>query len=188
MAAFDEKQNMQILIGCAHIIGSIVTYLIFGYLLMLMGRWDQEKTLREISAEISVTSGIKISVDDLDRDEHAPTVMRFYNEKFSDELFKNKISDFFGVIRTLWSWQAIIVQALILVIVFWYTVTDSVGYATYAWLLVGVAIFAWLINVFITQSCKLLTGRRPGQAKAARALALSQCGKSHKKRADNSNE
>ncbi len=40
---------MQILIGCTHIIGSIVTYLLFGYLLMLMGRWEQEKTLREIS-------------------------------------------------------------------------------------------------------------------------------------------
>jgi hypothetical protein len=97
--------------------------------------------------------------------------MKFYAEKFSSELFTNKMSDFFGVIRTLWGWQSIIVQVLILVIVFWYIITSGLDNAVYAWSLVGFSIFSWIINVFMTQSCKILTGRSPGQAKAGRKKA-----------------
>jgi hypothetical protein len=171
IVAFDEKNNMEILIGFAHIIGSIITYLMFGYVLMLMNTWSQDQALKQIAEEVSVTSGIKINVEDLDKEEHAPTLMKFYTEKFSSELFKNKMSDFFGVIRTLWSWQSTIVQFLILTIVIWYTITNSIDNAVYAWLLVGFSIFSWVINVFVTQSCKILTGRSPGEAKAGRKQA-----------------
>ena len=169
--AFDETHNMQILIGFAHIIGSIITYLMFGYVLMLMNTWERHKTLKQMAEQVSVTSGIKINVEDLDKAEHAPTLMKFYAEKFSSELFKNKMSDFFGVIKTLWGWQSTIVQVLILTIVIWYTITNSIDNAVYAWLLVGFSIFSWIINVFVTQSCKILTGRSPGQAKAGRKKA-----------------
>jgi hypothetical protein len=162
---------MEILIGFLHIIGSIITYLIFGYVLMLMNTWERAKILKQIAQEVSVTSGTKISADDLDKEEHAPTLMKFYAEKFSSELFTNKMSDFFGVIRTLWGWQSIIVQVLILVIVFWYIITSGLDNAVYAWSLVGFSIFSWIINVFMTQSCKILTGRSPGQAKAGRKKA-----------------
>ena len=162
---------MEILIGFLHIIGSIITYLIFGYVLMLMNTWERAKILKQIAQEVSVTSGTKISADDLDKEEHAPTLMKFYAEKFSSELFTNKMSDFFGVIRTLWGWQSIIVQVLILVIVFWYIITSGLDNAVYAWSLVGFSIFSWVINVFMTQSCKILTGRNPGQAKAGRKKA-----------------
>jgi hypothetical protein len=162
---------MEILIGFLHIIGSIITYLIFGYVLMLMNTWERAKILKQIAQEVSVTSGTKISADDLDKEEHAPTLMKFYAEKFSSELFTNKMSDFFGVIRTLWGWQSIIVQVLILVIVFWYIITSGLDNAVYAWSLVGFSIFSWVINVFMTQSCKILTGRSPGQAKAGRKKA-----------------
>jgi hypothetical protein len=162
---------MEVLIGFLHIIGSIITYLIFGYVLMLMNTWERAKILKQIAQEVSVTSGTKISADDLDKEEHAPTLMKFYAEKFSSELFTNKMSDFFGVIRTLWGWQSIIVQVLILVIVFWYIITSGLDNAVYAWSLVGFSIFSWVINVFMTQSCKILTGRSPGQAKAGRKKA-----------------
>ena len=175
---------MAILIGLSHIVGSTVTYLIFGYLLMLLGKRERAATLKQVSAEIFVTSGVKISVDDLDKDEHAPSLMRFYDEKFSNVLFKNQISDFFGVIRMLWGWQAMIVQVLILVIVLWCTVTDGINYLAYAWLLVGFAIFSWFINTLISQSWKILTGRNPGQAKAARKAA-AQWLENNKKLADN---
>jgi hypothetical protein len=128
---------MEILIGIAHIIGSIIIYLIFGYVLMLINAWEQDQTTKQIAAELSVTSGIKISADDLHKEEYAQTLMEFYTEKFNSELFKNKLSDFFGVVRTLWGWQAIIVQVLILMIVLWYTITVNIDNAVYAWLIVG---------------------------------------------------
>jgi hypothetical protein len=161
---------MEILIGIAHILGSVVVYLIFGYVLMLFNAWEQEKTTKQMANEVSVTSGIKISASDLNKEEHAQTLMEFYTEKFNSELFKNKMSDFFGVIRMLWGWQAIIVQVLILISVFWYTVADNIDNAVYAWLIVGFSVVSWLVNIFITTTSKILTGRSPGQAKAARKV------------------
>ena len=141
---------MEILIGIGHITGSIIIYLIFGYVLMLINIWEQEKTTRQTAQEVSVTSGINISATDLNKEEYVPTLMKFYTEKFNPELFKNRMSDFFGIIITLWGWQAILVQALILVIVLWYTVTDNINNAIYAWLIVGFSVLSWFVNIFIS--------------------------------------
>lgn len=160
---------MEILIASAHIIGSIISLLVFGFVVLLIGGWEAGKIQNQVAEEASVTLGI--SVEDLDKEEHAYKVLRLSADKFSTELFKNRISDFCGLIRTAWGWLTIIIQALVLIAVLWYTITDSTENAVYAWFLVGIYIFSWLASVIFSLTCKLLTGRYPGQAKAARKIA-----------------
>lgn len=157
---------MDILIAIAHILGSIITLLVFGFVVLLIGGWETGKIQKQAAEEASVTLGV--SVNDLDKEENAPKLLKLSSEKFSSELFKNRISDFFGLIRTAWGWLSNIVQAVVLIAVIWYTFTDSTDNAVYAWFILGISVFSWLVSVIFSLTCKLLTGRYPGQAKAAR--------------------
>jgi hypothetical protein len=161
---------MDILIAIAHILGSIIALLAFGFVVMLIGGWETDKIQKQVAEEASVALGI--SVEDLDKEENARKLLKLSSDKFSSELFVNRISDFCGLIRTVWGWLSNIVQALVLIAVLWYTVTDSTGNAVYAWFLVGVSISTWIVSVIFSLICKLLTGRYPGQAKAARKIAV----------------
>lgn len=160
---------MDILIAIAHILGSIIALLVFGFVVMLIGGWEADRIQKQVAEEASVALGI--SVEDLDKEENARKLLKLSSEKFSSELFKNRLSDLCGLIRTVWGWLSNIVQAVVLIGVLWYTVTDSAGNAVYAWFLVGISFFSWLISVIFSLMCKLLTGRYPGQAKAARKIA-----------------
>tara|TARA_B100000446_G_C10530334_1_gene333464 strand:+ start:1333 stop:1863 length:531 start_codon:yes stop_codon:yes gene_type:complete len=160
---------MEILIAIAHIAGSIISLLVFGFVVLLIGGWEASKIQKQVSEEASVKLGI--SVEDLDKEEHATKVLKLSSEKFSSDLFANRISDFCGAIRTIWGWLSNIVQAVVLIAVLWYTLTDSTDNTVYAWFILGISIFSWLISVIFSLTCKLLTGRYPGQAKAARKVA-----------------
>jgi hypothetical protein len=157
---------MEILIAIAHILGSIIALSIFGFVVLLIAGWEQSRIQKEVSEEASVTLGV--TVEDLDSEELAPKILKLSAEKFSTELFRNRISDFCGLIRTMWGWLGNIIQVLVLLAVVWYTVTDSAENAVYAWFVLGIAIVFWLVSVIFSLACKLLTGRYPGQAKEAR--------------------
>ncbi len=157
---------MEILIAIAHIVGSIIALLAFGFVVLFIGGWGGEKIQKQVAEEASIKLGI--SIEDLDKDEHAKKVLKLSSEKFSSELFANRISDFCGVISTIWGWLSNIVQAVALIAVIWYTFTDSTEHAVYAWFILGISIFAWLVSVLFSLTCRLLTGRYPGQAKATR--------------------
>jgi len=157
------------LIATAHILGSIIALIVFGFVVLLVGSWEAAKIQKQVTEEASVTLGV--SVEDLEKEEHAHKLLKLSSEKFSSELFKNRISDFCGLIRTAWSWLSNIAQAVVLIAVLWYTFTDSADNAVYAWFILGITIFSWVVSVIFSLACKLLTGRYPGQAKAARKVA-----------------
>ena len=160
---------MDIVVAIAHILGSIVALLLFGYVVLLIGSWESGQIQKQVAEDASLALGI--SVEDLDKEENARKILSLSASKFSSELFKNRLSDFCGTIRTVWGWLSNIIQAIVLIAVLWYTVTDSTKNAVYAWSLLGISIFAWLTSVIFSLICKLLTGRYPGQAKAARKVA-----------------
>ena len=157
---------MEILIASAHIIGSIIVWLVFAQLRVFVDLFELGKTQTLLVEEISATLGI--DVDDFDLEKHAQKILKLSNEKFSNELFKNRFSDFCGVIRTVLKRLMNIIQALVIVAVLWYAATDSTENAVYAWLLVGISIFSLMASVIFSLTCQLLTGRHPGQAKWAR--------------------
>lgn len=160
---------MEILIAIAHILGSIIALLIFGFVVVLIAGWEQNKIQKQVSEETSVTLGV--TVEELDSEELAPKILKLSSEKFSSELFRNRISDLCGLIRTMWGWLGNIIQVIVLLSVIWFTITDSTENAIYAWSVLGIAIVFWLVSVSFSLVCKLLTGRYPGQAKAARKVA-----------------
>jgi hypothetical protein len=160
---------MEILIAIAHILGSIIALFIFSFVVLLIGSWETDKIQKQVADEASVTLGVK--VEDLDIEMLAPKLLKLSAEKFSTELFRNRVSDFCGLIRIICDWLGNIIQVLVLLAVIWYTVTDSTENAVYAWFVVGIAVAFWLVSVVFSLTCKLLTGRYPGQAKAARKAA-----------------
>lgn len=162
-------ETMEILIAIAHILGSIIAVVIFGFVVIFIGAWETDRNQKRVVEETSVTLGVK--VEDLDRDEMAPKILELSSKKFSSELFRNRLSDFCGLIRTLWGWLGTLIQVGVLLAVVWYTFTDNSENAVYAWLIVGVSVFFWLASVIFSLICKLLTGRYPGEAKQARKAA-----------------
>jgi hypothetical protein len=160
---------MVILIAIAHILGSIIAVVIFWFVVILIASWETDRNQKRVAEELSVILGVK--VEDLDRDEMAPKILDFSSKKFSSELFRNRLSDFCGLIRTLWGWLCTLTQLGVLLAVVWYTLTENSENAVYAWLIVGISVFFWLASVIFSLTCKLLTGRYPGEAKQARKAA-----------------
>ena len=98
----------------------------------------------------------------------APKIVQLSSERYSSELLRNRLSDLCGVVRTAWDWLSWVVQILVLVGVTWYTFTDSRDTAVYAWAVIPLIAFFWVVSMVFSLACKVLTGRYPGQAKAAR--------------------
>ena len=157
---------MELLIAIGHVLGALVVSGLLGVAQLGFGHWLGERidkrTLRELSVELGVPE------DDLTKDEYAPMIFRLSSARFSSELFRNRLSDLCGVIRTAWLWLGKILEVAILLGVCWYTFTDSLDTAIYAWLIVPVGIFFWIAAIIFAMACKLVTGRYPGQAKIAR--------------------
>ncbi len=162
-------EAMETLIAIAHILGSIIALFVFGFVVLLIAGWESARNQKQILEETAVALGIR--VEDFESEEFAPKIIQMSAEKFSTELFKNRISDFCGLILTMWAWVGNIIQVSVLLAVIWYTYTDSTENAVYAWFVVGIAIIFWLTSVIFSLICKLLTGRYPNQAKEARKAA-----------------
>lgn len=157
---------MEIVVSLAHIIGSWVALGIFHFIVFIVGTWEAEQLQKQTSEEVANALGV--SIKDLDNEELTPEVIKYLSKKFSIELFRNRLSDLCGTLRKLWGFLGIFAQVLTLLIVLWYTVTDNLENAIFAWTVVGIAISFWIISVIFALICNFFTGRYPGQAKYAR--------------------
>ena len=160
---------MDIVIAIAHIVGSIVVLIIFSIFIMYVASIEAEKIQKQSAEEASVALGIPI--EKLESEEYAKKILEYSHQKFGSDLFQNRLSDLCGSIRTLWGWLSNLAQILILGTACWYTATDSLENAIYSWWLVGAGIAFWFVSYIFSLTCKLLTGRYPGQAKGARESA-----------------
>lgn len=161
---------MEILIAIAHIVGAIIVSIIVGVIILFISSWEQQRNKKAALDELSVRLGVpKADLEDEGKlEEYGPQIVRISLERFSDELFRNRLSDFCGSLTVVWGWLGYIIQVLILLAVAWYTFTESFDVAVYAWLINFVVILFFIVGVLFSLLCKLLTGRYPGQAKAAR--------------------
>ena len=161
---------MSALVASGHIAGAIVVLVGFGVLLLFVTAWEVERNKRRLLEAAAIRLGV--TLEQLDSEALIPRVVEYSAERSSDELLRNRLSDLCGVIRTLWGWLASSLQVVVLLAVIWFTITESNSNSVYAWLVVGIAVFFWLVSVGFSFACRLLTGRYPGEAKAARkALA-----------------
>jgi hypothetical protein len=154
------------LIALTHIVGAVIVVLAFGVGTLWVAGWEAERNQKKESEEIAIRLGV--SVADLDDQELHPRLIQLSSERFSNELFRNRLSDLAGLIRTGWSWLGTLIQVIVFGTVVWQTFSDGPDNAVFAWFLVGISIFFWVASVTFSLVCRLLTGRYPGQANAAR--------------------
>lgn len=157
---------MDILIAIAHILGSIIVFMVHAFALLFIEGWEKNRKRNKFMEEASVTLGV--SVDNLEKEENIRKLFKLYSERFSSELFRNRISDLCGLIILVLAWLTNIVQAVVLIAVLWFTVAASIENAVYAWIIPGMSIVTWLTSIVFSLACQLFTGRSPGQAKEAR--------------------
>ncbi|MNP36030.1 hypothetical protein D3C76_1293870 [compost metagenome] len=101
-------------------------------------------------------------------EKHVSKAIEYMSERFSNDRLSNRLSDLFGWLRAAWDWLGSLLQIGILVGVIWFTVTDALTNAIYAWSIVAIGLFFWIASMLFTFLCRLFTGRYPGQAKQAR--------------------
>jgi hypothetical protein len=157
------------LIAIGHIIGSILATLALGAIVLVIAAWETRRNEKLRLEEMAIRVGVP--VDDLGKQEFAPKLIEIASQRYSSDLLSNRLSDLCGVLRTLWDGIGSLLQIGVLLGIVWYTVTDSIINAAYAWFVPIMAIFFWLAGVIFALTCRLLTGRYPSEAKQARKAA-----------------
>jgi hypothetical protein len=159
---------MSTLIAIGHIAGALIALVAFGLGILMLSGWEIERNRKSALQEMSLDLGIPVG--ELDNDEHQAKVAQFAATRFSSELLRNRLSDLCGWVQTGWGWLGTLLQAGVLLGVIWYTITDDLSNSVHAWWIIAVAFFFWITSVLFALTCKLLTGRFPGQARQARKM------------------
>lgn len=157
---------MSIVVAIAHIVGSVVALVILGALLLFIGSWESERNKKRVLQEAAAKLGV--AVDALNDERLTDKIVQFSSERSSNELLRNRISDLCGVVRTSWGWLGSILQVVALGTTVWFTFTEDLQNALFAWFAPGIAVFFWIASVLFSLLCYFLTGRYPGEAKVAR--------------------
>jgi len=166
---------VDVVVVILHIAGTIIVLGGFSYVVTYFFNCEKKRILRVAEEEVAFALGIKLT--DLDKEEvdtkdNVEKVYELVSKKFSDELLKNRLSDFCRDVLNVIDMLGFLVMFLVFVASIWYTVTGSIDYAIYSWLTVGVAVVFFILNVAVSSACRLLTGRYPGQAKAVRKAMI----------------
>lgn len=155
------------LIAIAHIIGAVVAVFVFEFSVLALGAWEQEHNRKAAVQEACIKLGIL--PDEIDNPEHVERIVLFSSDRFSSELFRNRLSDLLGFVSTGWRWLGTALQVAVLCGVIWHSFSDA-QVAIRAWWVLAIAVFFWVASVLFALICKLLTGRHPGQARQARKI------------------
>ena len=157
---------METIAAFAHIVGAMVGLVAFWTIVRFFELWDNTKNLERFRGELSARFGGNIGT--AGSEERDRKTLAYHYEKFNPELLRNRLSDFCGIIRTGWGWLGHGAEVAVLLGVIWFTFSESTQYAVYAWAIVAIDIVFWVVAVLFSLSCRLVTGRVPGEAKEAR--------------------
>lgn len=158
--------KIDLLVAFAHIGGTVVVSLALGFLLLALGAWWEKKIQKAADEEASIALGV--SVAQLNDEKLIPRIIQLFSERFSRELLRNRISDLCGLVRTLWNGLGSLLSTVVLLGVIWYTITDGLNNAAFAWSIIAISLFFSVVSVVFSLTCRLITGRFPGEASLAR--------------------
>jgi len=154
------------LIAIAHLVGALLATAALGVATLFISSWELK---RNNKAEwIDVATRLGVAVEDLDDENLVPRVVELTSERFSNDRLSNRLSDLCGLVRTAWAWLGSLLQIGTFLGVAWFTATESLTNAASAWWIFGIGLFFWITGMLFGLSCRVLTGRYPGQAKQAR--------------------
>lgn len=156
------------LIAILHIVGAILGTIAFWGIVLFVSSWEIERNKRAMQEDLAINLGV--AVEDLTDEKLSSRIIEATYERFSNDHFSNRLSDLFGAVRTAWDWLGSLIQIGTLLGVVWCTITESVTNAIHAWWIVAIGVFFWIAGGLFALTCRLLTGRYPGQAKKARKV------------------
>jgi hypothetical protein len=156
------------MIAVLHILGALVSLLAISTPLFFLGFWIDQRNAERGLQDATVDLGRPLS--EFDSPEFAPELLRYLGAKYSDDLIKNRLSDFLGSVLTAFNWLLVLIQLVVVGSVAWYSFTENQTYAVYAWFVLLIPVFGLIISLCVSVLCKLVTGRFPGQAKQARKI------------------
>jgi hypothetical protein len=163
-------------LAIVHVVGALGASVAFAFLALLIDAWAQKRGQKRRLQDASIALGVPVGSLETDVS-LVPRVLQYSSQLFSAELLRNRLSDLCGTLRTAWGWLSNLLQVGIVVFVVWAMFAEGAENAAAMWLVFAVAVFFWLASVVFSLSCLVLTGRYPGEAKAARkaiALAIEQ--------------
>lgn len=156
------------LIAISHIVGAILGTVASGAIVLFVSSWANERNRRAALEELAITLGV--AVEDLADEKLSPRIVALTSDRFSNDRISNRFSDLCGTVQTIWDWFGWLLQIGTFFAVVWFTVTESLANAAYAWWIVAIGVFFFIASVLFALTCRLLTGRYPGQAKKARKV------------------
>ena len=154
------------LVAIAHLFGALLAMIALGVVTLLVATWESKRNTKVEWVEIATRLGV--AVESLEDESMTPRVIELISERFSNDRISNRFSDLCGILRTMWSWFGSLLQIATFLGVTWYTITESLSNAVFAWWIFGLGLFFWVIGILFSLSCRFLTGRYPGQAKQVR--------------------
>lgn len=157
---------ISVLVAIFHIVGTVVTLVVFGHLVVGILQSLQERNHKRVLQEIATTLGLPMSA--LEKKVNRPKYVQVASERYSNELLRNRLSDLCGVMLTLWVLIGALIQWGIVGYTIWLLFTEGPSIGLFPWVAVGVAIFFWLASMILLFACYILTGRFPGEARASR--------------------
>lgn len=154
------------LVAIAHIIGASLVGLALGMLTETLAEWEKKRNSKITIESAALKLGVPVS--ELNNEALAPKLIQYFSERFSDEVLVNRIADLCGVVKVIWGWLGSITQIGIFFWVIYIVITDGPGDAPLIWLTIPIWLTFWIVSVIFSYACRVLTGRFPGQPKAAR--------------------
>lgn len=163
-------------LAIVHVVGALVASLAFGFFVLFIQEWEKKRVKRRRMQDASLATGVPVAILETD-DSQVPRLIEHWSHRYSSELLSNRLSDLCGALRTAWGWLSSLVQGGVIVTVAWMMLTEGAENAAGMWLVPVVGAMFWLASIAFSFMCLVLTGRYPGEAKAARkviAAAIEQ--------------
>ena len=157
---------MEILVAVAHLFGGALVAFSVSVAVALFQLRRQNKTADKALREICVKEGIPF--ERLEEPEHADQILKIQLERFSAEHFRNRLSDLIGILALTFNVVQLAALTIFAGYILWITFTETLTNAPLIWLLLPLQLAFLLANTLIYLTCKLVTGRAPGQARSVR--------------------
>jgi len=154
-------------LAIVHVVGALSVSFGFTLLILWVGVWEQKRARKRRLQDASIALGVPATSLETD-DSLIPRIVQYSSQRFSAELLRNRLSDLCGALRTAWGLLGTLLQVGVVAAVGWAMYVDGAQNAAYMWCMLAVAVFFWLASVGFSLLCLVLTGRYPGEAKAAR--------------------
>lgn len=159
---------MSSLVAISHIAGALIALTLLNIFDIYFNMKFSERHGKALQKQLAIDLGV--SSEAFKTSDLTPRLMQLMAVRFSGDLAKNRISDICGRFLNLWVWLGFIVQAIVIIGVVWYAITESTDLAIYAWSVTAAYVFFFISSISFSFSCWIITGRLPGEASRTRAV------------------